>query len=120
MTDFETGQLVGRVGTPEDPLFTYEQAIHYKRGRDDVQLVVGADIPTEERHHLSGATISELSTRQTTVEGHKLPKLPRGVVPRGWDGWGRSEPRLNSREPCHPGKSIACHDALSADHYSVL
>ncbi len=31
-TDFETGQLIGRVGTPEEPLFTYEQAVHYRRG----------------------------------------------------------------------------------------
>ncbi len=83
--DFETGQLMGRVGTPEDPLFTYEQAVHYRRGRDNLQLVVGADIPTEERDHLSRATIS----RQTDVEAHRLPKLPRGVVPKGLDGWGR-------------------------------
>ena len=85
-TDFETGQLIGRVGTPEEPLFTYEQAVHYRRGRDNLQLVVGADIPAEERDRLSKATISELSTRQTTVEGHRLSKLPRGIVPRGWDG----------------------------------
>ncbi len=88
-TDFETGQLMGRVGTPEDPLFTYEQAVHYRRGRDNLQLVVGADIPTEERDHLSRATISELSKRQTDVEAHRLPKLPRGVVPKGCVGWGR-------------------------------
>ena len=50
---------------------------------------MGTDIPTEERDHLSRATISELNHRQTAVEGHRLPKLPRGVVPRGWDGWGR-------------------------------
>ncbi len=87
-TDFETGQLVGRVGTPEEPLFTYEQAVHHRRGRDNLQLVVGTDIPSEERDHLSRATISEFNNRQTTVEGYRLPKLPRGVVPRGWDGWG--------------------------------
>ncbi len=50
---------------------------------------MGAAIPTEERDHLSGATITELSKRQTDVEAHQLPKLPRGVVPKGWDGWGR-------------------------------
>ncbi len=88
-TDFETGQLIGRVGTPEEPLFTYEQAVHYRRGRDDLLLVVGADIPTEERDHLSKATISEFSKRQTDVEAYRLPKLPRGVMPKGWDGWGR-------------------------------
>ena len=80
---------MGRVGTPEEPLFTYEQAVHHKRGRDDLQLVVGKDIPTEERDGLSSATNSMLLHHQTAVEGHKLPKRPRGVVPQGWDGWGR-------------------------------
>ncbi len=88
-TDFETGQLVGRVATPEDPLFTYEQAVHHRRGREDLMLVVGAAIPTEERDHLSEATILALQKRQAEVEAHRLPKLPRGVVPKGWDGWGR-------------------------------
>ncbi len=88
-TDFETGQLLGRVATPENPLFTYEQAVHHRRGRSDFLLVVGAAIPTEERDRLSEATITELSKKQTDVEAHQLPKLPRGVVPRGWDGWGR-------------------------------
>ncbi len=88
-TDFETGQLVGRVGTPEEPLFSYEQAVHHRKGRDNLLLVVGAAIPTEERDHLSAATISELNTRQAEVEAHQLPKLPRGVVPNEWDGWGR-------------------------------
>ncbi len=80
---------MGRVGTPEDPLFTYEQAVHHRRGRHNLLLVVGADIPTEERDHLSEATISELSKKQTDVEAHRLPKLPRGVEPQGRDGWGR-------------------------------
>ncbi len=88
-TDFETGQLIGRVGTPEDPMFTCEQAVHHRRGRDNLLFVVGADIPTEERDRLSEATISGLNTRQTALEAHKLPKLPRGVMPKGWDGWGR-------------------------------
>ncbi len=88
-TDFETGQLMGRVGTPEDSLFTYEQAVHHRRGREDLMLVVGAAIPTEERDRFSEATISVLQKRQAEVEAHRLPKLPRGVVPKGWDGWGR-------------------------------
>ncbi len=58
-TNFETGQLIGRVGMPEDPLFTYEQAVHHRRGREDLLLVVGAAIPTEERDHLSEATIKQ-------------------------------------------------------------
>ncbi len=87
-TDFETGQLVGRVGTPKEPLFTYEQAVHHRKGREDFQLIVGRDIPTEERDHLSTATNAKLLAYQNAVEGHKLPKLPRRVVPGGWDGWG--------------------------------
>ncbi len=62
-TDFETGQLIGRVGTPENPMFTYEQVAHHRRGRDDFLLVVGADILTKERDHLSEATITELNKR---------------------------------------------------------
>ncbi len=81
-TDFETGQLVGRVGTPEDPLFTYEQAVHHRRGRTDLQLVTGRDSLTEEKDSLSTATIDKLCQLQAAVESHKLPKLPRGVVPR--------------------------------------
>ncbi len=77
------------MGTPEEPLFTYEQAVHHRRGRDDLQLVVGRDIPTEERDGLSSAKNATLLRHQNAVEGHKLPKLPRGVVPQGWDGWGR-------------------------------
>ncbi len=87
-TNLETGQLMGRVATPEDPLFTYEQAVHHRRGYEELLLVVDAAILTEERDHLSDATITELHKRQAEVESHRLPKLPRGVVPRGWDGWG--------------------------------
>ena len=81
--DFETGQLIGRVGTPEEPLFTYEQAVHHRKGRDDLQLVVGKDIPTEERDNLSKAQITRLQDHQKDVESHRLPKLPRGIVPKG-------------------------------------
>ncbi len=58
---------------------------------------MGADIPTDERNHLSRATISELNKRQMDVEAHRLPKLPRGVVPRGWDGRGRPWAIINCR-----------------------
>ncbi len=108
--DYESGQLLGRVGTPEELLFTYEQAVHHRKGRDNLLLVVGADIPTEERYRLSEATITELTKRQTDVEAHRLPRLPRGVVPQGWDGWGRpwalldcpvnKVPQVTSRHGC--------------------
>ncbi len=95
---------------PEKPLFTYEPAVHHRRGRDDLLLVVGTDIPTKERDRLSEATISQLNARQTTVEAHWLPKLPHGVMPRGWDGWGRpwalidcpadKVPQVTSKQGC--------------------
>ncbi len=28
-TDFETGQLIGQVSTPDEPLFTYEEAVNH-------------------------------------------------------------------------------------------
>ncbi len=52
-------------------------------------LIVGAAIPTEKRDHLSEATITVLQKSQAEVEANRLPKLPRGVVPRGWDTMGR-------------------------------
>ncbi len=43
-TDFETGQLQGEVGTPENPGFTYEEAIHNRRSGQTMTLHVGEDI----------------------------------------------------------------------------
>ncbi len=45
----DTGQLKGNVGTPDDPLFTYEEAVR-QRGTDwDLLLRVSSDIiPAEE------------------------------------------------------------------------
>ncbi len=88
MTDFQTGQLVWRIRTLENPLFTYEQAVHHRRGQEDLLLCVGADISTEEKDHLSEATIKMLKDSQADVEAKQLPKLPRGVLPRGWDAPG--------------------------------
>ncbi len=43
-TDFETGQLQGEVGTPENPRFTYEEAVHDRRSGRAMTLHVGEDI----------------------------------------------------------------------------
>ncbi len=40
-TDFKTGQLQGEIGTPENPRFTYEEAVHNWRSRRDLTLYVG-------------------------------------------------------------------------------
>lgn len=37
-TDFETGQLRDEVGTPENPRFTYEEAVHNRRSGKAVTL----------------------------------------------------------------------------------
>ncbi len=50
---------------------------------------MGADIPTEEKDHLSQAFGPTLKKLQKAVEANRLPKLPHGVLPRGWDAWGR-------------------------------
>ncbi len=80
-TDFETGQLIGRVGTPEEPLFTYEQAVHHRRGRDDLQLVVGKDIPTEERDDKKGTldcglTLDQDGQWEDPAGAYKRLRLP--------------------------------------------
>ncbi len=72
---------------PEDPLFTYEQAVHHRRGRTDFLLVMGVAIPTEERVHLSESTITELSKKQTDVEAHDSLSCPVVSYPKdGTDG----------------------------------
>ncbi len=43
-TDVETGQLRGNVGTPDDPLFTYEEAVRQRGTGQDLLLYVGPDI----------------------------------------------------------------------------
>ncbi len=63
-TDYGTSQLMEQVGTPEEPLFTYEEAVHHRRGHNDLELHVGADIPTEERDHLSRAFATTLENRR--------------------------------------------------------
>ncbi len=47
-TDYETGQLHGDVGTPENPRFTYEEAIHNRRSGKGMTRHVGKDISSEE------------------------------------------------------------------------
>ena len=88
-TDFETGQLQGEVGTPEDPGFTYEEAIHNHRSGQAMTLHVGEDIVRqigEELIHLSGPKLKQLTM---DVEESRLPLLLQGMLPGGWDALGR-------------------------------
>ncbi len=85
----ETGQLKGNVGTPDDPLFTYEEAVCQRGMEQNVLLCVGHDIiPVEDGElpkKLEG-TLKKL--RKQAIEA-RLPELPRGVLPGGWDAFGR-------------------------------
>ncbi len=90
------------MGTPEEPLFTYDP-VHHSWGRDDLELHVGADIPTEEKVHLSQASGPTLKKLKISVEANRPPKLPGGVLPHGWDAWGRPAekvPQVVSAQGC--------------------
>ncbi len=80
---------MGEVGTPEDSQFTYEEAVHHRRGRTDLVLHVGRNIPTEENAKLSYASGLTLKRLQTAVEESWRPMLPHGILPCGWDAWSR-------------------------------
>ncbi len=57
-TDYETRQLLGDVGAPEDTLFTYEEAVRHHHCQRGLTLYVGEDIiPVE------GDRVSEMSER---------------------------------------------------------
>ncbi len=90
VTDMEAGQLRGNAGTPDDPLFTYEEAVHQRGTEQGLLLCVGHDIvPAEEDDFpkkKSEGTLKEL--RKQAIEA-QLPKLPKGVLPGGWDAFGR-------------------------------
>ena len=89
-TDMDTGQLKGNVGTPDDPLFTYEEAVH-QRGTDrDLLLRVGPDIiSAEEDEFPKKRSEGDLKRIRQQADEVQLPKLPTGVLPGGWDALGR-------------------------------
>ncbi len=88
-TDSETGQLWGEVGTPENPRFTYEEAAHNRRSGRDLTLYVGEDIVRQEGDELVNRSRPKLKRLRLAVEESKLPLLPQGVLPGGWDALGR-------------------------------
>ncbi len=88
-TDLETGQLHGEVGTPENPWFTYEEAAHNRRSGRDLTLYVGEDIVQQESDELVNRSGPKLKRLRLVVEESKLPLLPQGVLPGGWDALGR-------------------------------
>ena len=85
-TDFETGQLRGEI---ENPRFTYEEAVHNRRSGRDLTLYAGEDIVQQEGGELVNRSGPKLKQLRLSVEESKLPLLPQGVLPGGWDALGR-------------------------------
>ncbi len=89
-TDMETGQLKGNIGAPNDPLFTYEDAVHRRGTEQDLLLCVGHDIiPAEEDEFPKKKSEGVLKTLRKQAIEAQLPELPKGVLPGGWDAFGR-------------------------------
>ena len=88
-TDFETGQLRGEVGIPENPGITYEEAVHNRRSSQAMTLHVGEDIVQQASEELIRRSGPKLKQLMTDVEESKLPLLPQGMLPGGWDALGR-------------------------------
>ncbi len=86
----ETGQLKGNAGTPNDPLFTYEEAVR-RRGIDQGLLLrVGQDIiPAEEDQFPKKKSEGVLKKLRKQAVEVQLPELPTVVLPGGWDALGR-------------------------------
>ncbi len=88
-TVFETGRLQGEVGTPENPRFTYKEAVHNRRSGRTMTLYVGEDIVQQEGDELISRSGPKLKQLRLEVEESKLPLLPQGILPGGWDALGR-------------------------------
>ncbi len=87
-TDFETGQLQGEVGTPENPLFIYKEAVHNRWSGRTMTLYVGEDIVQQEGDELINRSGPKLKQLRLDVKESKLPLLPQGILPGGWDALG--------------------------------
>ena len=89
-TDMDTGQLRGSVRTPDNPLLTYEEAVHQRGTARDLLLWVGPDIvPTEEDEFPKKRSEGDLKRIRKQADKGQLPQLPTGVLPGGWDALGR-------------------------------
>ncbi len=87
-TEYETGQLQGEVGTPENPRFTYEEAVHNRKRGRGMTPYVGEDIVQQESDALVNRSGPKLKRLRLAVKESKLSLLPQGVLPRGWDALG--------------------------------
>ncbi len=106
MTDMKTGQLRRSVGTPDDPLFAYEEAVHQRGMGQDLLLCVGHDIIPTEKGELPKKSERILKKLRKQAIEARLPELLKGILPGGWDAFGqpwalmdcpaRKEPRVPS------------------------
>ncbi len=96
------GQLQGEVGTPENPRFTYEEAVHNRRSGRGLTLYVGEDTVQPESDELVKRSGPKLKQLRLTVEESKLPLLPQGVLPGGWTS-------LDDPGPLWIAPQIRCH-----------
>ena len=89
-TDMGTGQLKGNVRTPGEPLFTYEEAVRQRGTGRDLLLCVGSDvILAGEDEFPQNKSAKDLKKLRKQAVWTQLPKLPPGVLPGGWDAFGR-------------------------------
>ncbi len=89
-TDMDTGQLKGNVGTPDNPLLTYEEAVRQRGPDRDLLLWVGPDIiPAKEDEFPKKRSEGDLKRIRRQADEGQLPQLPTGVLPGGWDALGR-------------------------------
>ncbi len=86
----DTGQLKGNVGTPDEPLLTYEEAPCQRTPGREPLLWVGPDIvPAEEDEFPKKRSERDLKRIRKQANEEQLPQLPPCVLPGEWDALGR-------------------------------
>ena len=74
------------MGTSEDPLFTYEEAVHHHHCQRGLTLYVGEDIIPVEGDRLSEMSEQNLKKLRKQVDELELPLLPEDLLPGGCHG----------------------------------
>ena len=119
-TDYETGQLHGDVGTPENPQLTYKEVIHNQRSGKAMTLHVGNDILSEEADHLIQSSGPSMGKLRRAVEESDLPFLPQGVLPGGWDALGRPWVPFYFPDMAHLDRAIQVWNKASRKRPTVM
>ncbi len=103
-TDFESGQLRGEIGTPENPRFTYEEAVHNRRSGRDLILYVGEDIVqpgSDELVNRSGPKLKRLrlSVKESAASRGAARRLGHPRTPLGPNGLSRGPDTPDTQRP---------------------